>query len=306
MTAIIHFKEDTAKPENRTNLALFSILMIPEVHDFLCTHLEILHNIIICPSPNLQTEEFALSSRPDFKVVKSLDDKDIFAYIEIELGKEDESQISNYRSLTNKRIYSIVGKKSYREGMQGKGDLSLEEIHNFAKGLKEKYLNSQQHASLELFCNLVQYYVEEESYNLLLKRSNLSEKMLNTTLIQAVFDHFGRDNILGTGNIKRGHISLDTITENGFSLRVYSTETRMGVSLMSRSGGRPTIEFPSWVKLKKYFPYKVAEVEEFVNVIFALGAYEIKSLSEKQRAKLGLETVENNFGKIAKTIEGLL
>jgi hypothetical protein len=138
-----------------------------------------------------------------------------------------------------------------------------------------------------------------------MKRSNLSEQMMNSTLIQAVFDHFGRDKILGTGDLKRGYITLDTIKENGFSLRVYSTETRMGVSLMSRSGGRPTIEFPSWVKLKKYFPYKVAEVDEFINVIFALGADEIKSLSEKQRAKLKLETVENNFGKIAKTIEGL-
>jgi hypothetical protein len=139
-----------------------------------------------------------------------------------------------------------------------------------------------------------------------MKRSNLSEKMLNSTLIQAVFDHFGGDKILGTGNLKRGYISLDTIKENGFSLRVHSTETRMGVSLMSRSSGRPTIEFPSWVKLRKYFPNKVAEVEEFVNVIFALGAYEIKSLSEKQRAKLELETVENNFGIIAKAICGLL
>jgi hypothetical protein len=306
MTAIIHFKEDTAKPENRTNLALFSILMIPEVHDFFCTHLEIPDSMIICPSPNLQTEEFALSNRPDFKVVKSLDGHDIFAYIEIELGKEDESQISNYRSLTNKRIYSVVGKKSYREGIRGKGDLSLEEIHNFAKSLKDKYVNSQQSASLELFCKLIQYYVEEENYNLLMKRSNLSEQMLNSTLIQSVLDHFGRDKILGTGNLRRGYISLDTVKENGFSLRVYSTETRMGVSLMSRSGGRPTIEFPSWVKLKKYFPNKVAEVEEFVNIIFALGAYEIKVLSEKQRAKLDLEIVENNFGKIAKTIEGLL
>ena len=299
----IHINEDTAKPENRTNLALFSILMIPEVRHFVLEKLEIPKDMLIFPCPNLQSEEFDQCGRPDFKITRSLSDRE-YGFIEIELGQEDKNQIVSYAKWG--KIYSIVGGISDKKGIQGKGDLCLEEIYSFIKTMKDNYKNTQQEASLELFSSLGKYYVIEGNFNQYNKRSPISEKMAYSFLIQEIIRHFGEDKVCLDGKIRRGHVSLDTIKENGFSLRVYSTETSKGLSLMSRAGGRPYIEFPFLSKLVKYFSHKQDAAAAFASVIKNLGAYEVEGLTEKRRAKLPIEVVERNFLKIARAIEPLI
>ena len=121
----IHFKEDTAKPENRTNLALLSVLQIDEIRTYFVRVLHLPPESLVYPCPNLETEEFATSQRPDF-VVRGRGQEAI-AYIEVELGPENSAQITHYRSLTNRDVLSIVGKASYNPS-----DLSLEAIYKYA------------------------------------------------------------------------------------------------------------------------------------------------------------------------------
>ncbi|HSW01814.1 MAG TPA: hypothetical protein VLI39_16715 [Sedimentisphaerales bacterium] len=296
----IHFKEDTAKPENRTNLALLSILQVDEVRTYFLHTLHLPPESLICPSPNLETEEFATSQRPDFVVRR--DGQGAIAYIEVELGPENSAQIASYRSLTNREVLSLVGKASYKPS-----DLSLEAIYEHAVSVQPKYAHRQQSVSLELFCRLVKYYVIDGNFSCSSTRAALSDRMLQSRLVQLIVSHFGEGNILPAGVVMiPGRIKLDTVGENGFSLRVYSTETGSnGVSLMNRSGGREVIEFPSLAKLLKYFPQRKEVCRMYAQLVERLGDKNISTLPEKKRARLPLQTVEGNFTQFAAMIEQL-
>jgi hypothetical protein len=130
--------------------------------------------------------------------------------------------------------------------------------------------------------------------------------MASSPLIQEIKRYFGKDNVRTNGKVQRGRLLIDTIKENGFSVRVYSTETPKGLSLMSRSGGHENIEFPSLSKLKKYFPYKQDAALAFASVISDLGACEIKDQPEAKRVKLHINVVEQNLAKIVLAIESLI
>jgi hypothetical protein len=223
-------------------------------------------------------------------------------YIEVELGPQNDAQIDRYRSLVNSPVYSLVGKRSYRPG-----DLSLEAIYEHAQRVQQKYQGSQQQVSLQLFCDLVKHYVIDGNFRTANTRTNLSEKMLNSTLVRMIYAHFGRENILQAGSsVVPGKVRLDTVGEGGLSLRVYSTETGMGFSLMNQSGGRQVIEFPSLAKLRKYFPHRQEACERFAQLIAQLGARDILSLPERQRARLALDVVQGRFEEIAGAIEQLI
>lgn len=297
----IHFKEDTSKPENRTNLALLSILQIDEIRTYLLRELRLPQESLICPSPNLETEEFSTSQRPDF-VVRDHSDATI-GYIEVELGPEDKAQINGYRSCTNYPVLSIVGKASYSPA-----DLSLEEIYKHALSVKPKHLRRQQSVSLELFCRLVKYYVIDGNFKPSSARASLSDKMLRSPLVQMIYSHFGSGNILqADASVLPGKIKLDTIGENGFSLRVFSNETGSnGVSLMNRSQGREVINFPSLKKLLKYLPYREEACRRYAQLIAELGAKDILKLPERKIARLPLRVVEDNFTQFADAIEQLV
>jgi hypothetical protein len=303
----IHFKEDTAKPENRTNLSLFSILMIPEIHSLVCNRLEIPEDVIVFPSPNLVTEEFGSTLRPDFAATKAYaQTENPIAYIEVELGKEDELQVQRYREELKVPVYSIVGRKDYLEN-GGRGDLSLEEIYEIAMESKEFCPNTQKYASLDLFCTLVKHYIIDGNFTASNKRSSLSEEMMNSPLIQKVLRFFWDDILLEGGHIGRGKILLDTIGEKGFSFRVYCRKSKnRGFSLMSRTSGRNEITFPSLCKLRKYFPQKESETELFAKTIADFGDDEIYHLGEHQRAKLPIEKVEDNFDRIGNVLKRFL
>jgi len=296
----IHFKEDTAKPENRTNLALLSILQLDEIRTYFVRALHLPAESLVFPSPNLETEEFSTSHRPDF-VVRSNGHAAI-AYIEVELGRENSAQMASYRSLTDSNVLSIVGKVSYRPS-----DLSLEAIYDHALSVMPKYAHRQQSVSLELFCRLVKYYVIDGNFSPSSTRAALSDRMLQSRLVQLILSHFGEDNVLPAGSaVIPGRIKLDTVRENGFSLRVYSTETGSnGFSLMNRSAGREIIAFPSLAKMLKYFLHRHEECRMYAQLVERLGDKNISSLPEKKRARLPLKTVEDNFEQFATMIEQL-
>ncbi|MFZ4589413.1 MAG: hypothetical protein ACOYN6_00315 [Ignavibacteria bacterium] len=296
----IHLHEDTAKPENRVNLTLFHLLMIDEVNIFIKTKLSIPLNSNIYPSPNLSLEEFDVCGRPDFKVV--LDSK-IIGFIEVELGTENEEQITRYRKMETVKIYSIVGKKEYT-----KGDLSLEDIYLFIKGINNKYINSQKYYSLRLFESLIEHYIIRGNFRTFSKPVILSDKMRSSFLVDYLYNYFGEQNILENERAQQGKIMFNTRGESGFSLRVYSIVSKVNksLSIMNRSGGRPIINFPSKAKLIKYLPNKTSGVNNYLNIISSLGAAEILNIGEKQFAHLPLKTVEDNAGKFCEVISLLI
>jgi hypothetical protein len=75
---------------------------------------------------------------------------------------------------------------------------------------------------------------------------------------------------------------------------------------MNRQAGRLEIEFPSTIKLTKYFPYKENDALRFAELISKLGTPDIDNLGENQRAKLPINIVEQNINKFLAAIENLL
>jgi hypothetical protein len=297
----MHFKEDTSKPENRTNLALLSIFQINEVRSFFLGKLKLSDKCLIYPSPNLENEEFSTSLRPDF-VIKNIEGEEV-GYVEVELGPENNSQIKNYEAnIKNCKVYSIVGKRNYSPSA-----LSLEELYNYITGIIDKYSLTQKGVSLDLFCMLVKYYVIDGNYKTNISRAGLSKEMYSSILIQKVFSKFGDDTIIKAGGrLIPGKLKIDTISKNGFSLRVFSRKsTSRSLSLMSRSKGCDVIDFPSLKKLKKYIPHREEECARYAKLISNLGDKDILHIDKSQKAHLSLRVVENNFDKFADLIRGL-
>jgi len=102
MNKQMHLHEDTSKPENRVNLALFHLLMIDEFAAFVKSKLKIPAECCIYPAPNLETEEFDTCERPDFKIEL---DGVLMGYIEVELGNEDQAQLTGYREKIKEPVY---------------------------------------------------------------------------------------------------------------------------------------------------------------------------------------------------------
>lgn len=316
----IHVREDTAKPENRTNLAFFSILMIDEMHDFVCESLGLHKDVVICPCPNLVSGEFvnitpsvdALKAngafafgRPDFKVVRTLGDPkgSELAYIEVELGPQDDAQVCRYRAF-GKHVYSIVGKRDMVG--PGSGDISLQDIADKARVLIDNG-QRQRDASLRLFVDLVEYYIDKGMFRPSLHRQDVSEKVMNSPLIQALATCLGASTFC-VGKSQRGKLLLNTIKENGFSLRIYTHGSINGISLLCQTAGRPTIYFPTYAKLARMFPYRSSAVEAFVDCVArTLGAGSDARLGgERQRIGVAYETVMANIAPLCKVIEQMM
>lgn len=300
--ASMHIHEDTAKPENRTNLALLGILQIGEIREHLLSTFDLPADSLISPCPDLRVEEFSAGTlRPDF-VVRGPADV-IRAYVEAELGPEDAEQMARYRESCAAPVFSIVGRSSYHPG-----DLSLESLRALARRLQNSLPGTQNSVSLELFCKLVEHYVIRGNYRGATRRAALSEKMLSTTLVRLIYDSFGPDRIVGAGRpAMRGRLLLDTVKEGGLSVRLYSTETgRQGFSVMNRTSGRPYCEFPSRAKLVKYFPFRLAAADRYAGLVASEGADEVLQLDERRRACLPIEVVEAHFPAFARAIEDLM
>ncbi|MBN8706517.1 MAG: hypothetical protein J0L62_11635 [Bacteroidetes bacterium] len=298
MTKEIHFKEDTAKPENRVNISLFHLLMVKEIRDFVFSKLNIPTDCVIYPSPNLTTEEFDAVGRPDFVIKKGTEK---WGYIEVELGHEDEKQLRNYRTGQPLPVYSIIGKRGF-----GSCDLSLEEIFHHLEKVGSDFEGTQTSQSIKLLTSLLDYYVIQGKGNNQ-KSVSLSDKMKKSRLVSHFYTFFGETRILENTSVKRNKIMFNTMGENGFSLRIFSPETGSnGLSLMNRTGGSLDVYFPSQIKLQKYLPDRKKEVDDYVALIAELGAREIYRKKENEKCRLSLTTVEENANRFCEVIGRLI
>lgn len=295
----MHFKEDTSKPENRVNITLFHLLMIKEFKSFIIQKLGLDVDCVVYPAPDLVTDEFSTNDRPDFKV--EINGK-LVAYIEVELGK-DLAQVKKYKDKTpdDIEIYCIFGKIS--DG----GNLSLEEIYSFVKKIQVGFpRNTQEYWSMELLLKMVKYYVIDGNFNSNNKRTSISPAMRDSALITAFYECIGSQYIIEGTKAEKGKLLIDTVKENGFSVRIFARNSSSGsFSLMNRSGGRETINFPAHVKMKKYIYNKVF-IERYTNLLISIGCADIKEIEERQTSSLAIKKVEDNITELCDCIKLLL
>jgi hypothetical protein len=306
----MHFKEDTAKPENRTNLALLACLQVPELRTFLLEKLGLPDDVLIWPCPNMTTEEFAYppvpdaaspeppdrerpaTLRPDF-VVKDPQGADL-AYIEVELGPENKAQLANYR-WNSTRILSIVGKESYVPK-----NLSLESLHGAAEKSLNRLKGTQAGVSLALFCKLVKFYAIDGPTPPP-QATGLSAWTEATLLVQRIRSEFGNDIVDSYHTIVPGKLMLNSIGERGLSVRVHSKvakDKKKGFSLMYRQSGGTSLTVPSLKRLQKYLPGHGEALERYAQALDILGATGILD-QRNDTASLLVTEVENKFDQIA-------
>ena len=106
--------EDVSKPENRVNLALFSLMQQDWFREWILKRLSLPADAVVYPPTNVG------SRRPDLKVMC---DGAELSMIEVELGA-NFGQAEDYRGKFHK-LKTIWGRK------KGGGDLSLEEVAKF-------------------------------------------------------------------------------------------------------------------------------------------------------------------------------
>ena len=205
----IFVNEDISKPENRINLAIFHLQMVPEFHHWFLKKLGITDDVIIYPVKNVD------GSRPDF-VIKNLQGIKI-GYIEVECGTDLE-QLTRFVRLYEKdgiRIYSVFGKREYNS------DLALEEIKEFLESRMDILQSNQQKLSCKYLIESINSTIYRISDT---KRKPVSKEFINENL-------FVRDLLKKLSDIDKpdnsnrpvpGHIYYDTVKEKGFSLKVYS------------------------------------------------------------------------------------
>ena len=296
MVEDLFLHEDLSRSENRVNVALFSVLQQPWFREWLLQKLGLPLDGIAYPPRNHK------GCRPDLKVVHPTRlDGDAVAWIEVELGT-NTSQIKDYRErLHPDSVKSLWGKRSHG------GDLSLEEVAEFLKN--RTGLDAQTAVNVQQLVDLIEEGLEGHSSSP--GRSALTEKMRSHPLVDALeislggrirFD-LGKSEPPNPGSLKMD--TTDTANNEGFSLRVYSPKSSsQTLSVMSISGGRDRVYFPSLLRLEKYLP----------NCPDQIGAYrlalrrvdlDIGGFGMDQRPSLRLETVRDHLEDLVPCLEAL-
>jgi hypothetical protein len=293
-TEKLFINEDTSKPENRLNIALFHSLMIDEVRVFVVQRLRLASGSVIYPSVNLTTsdafgsenpvdyigETDFVGSRPDF-VIETNGKK--AGYIEVELGS-DNAQVEKYRT-TGRKVYAIYGKREYTGC-----DLGLDELYRecLCPLLHRLTPADQKYWSLKVIINMIEEYIINGGFRNGSKRVAVSDSMRKHPVIQAILEKIPEDYIKeGENTLKMGYISLNTIKEGGFSVRIYSEKSKKEKSLavISKNSKSVKLLFPSYKKLVKYTD-NASFVEEYANILITAG---LKNYKEAKGDRLSLE-----------------
>jgi len=279
-------KEDISKPENRVNLALFSLMQQDWFREWVLKRLCLPVAAVVYPSTNVH------NLRPDLRVV--LDGSDVAA-IEVELGS-NRSQAEDYREQFDV-VKTIWGKRKSR------GDLSLEEVAEFLE--KTRCLSPQTKINVQHLRKLIEDGISEHSSSG--QRDKVSEKMWGHRLVVALRDRLGDRLEDTTKRVRVGHLNADTIGKEGFSLKVNRRDTNGEVALFSISGGAQLI-FPSRRKLNRCLPNHPAEVDDYMALITRIGC-DVNVCGENARPRLPvhpyLDTVLGEVDELARCFEAL-
>ena len=291
----LHLREDLDKPENRVNVALFSLMQQHWFREWILNKLGLPADAIVYPPTNQH------GRRPDLKVV-NIDGEEL-AWIEVELGKNDGQYEDYAKKFGRERVKRLWGKRSHQ------GDLSLEEIDE--RVVSEKGLHPQVAKNAKQLILLIRDGLAAHSQPL--GRSRLSPEMRNHPLVGELCTLLGDRLQFELGDTEPpdpGQLKVnttDTANNRGFSLRVYSPESKLPektVSVMNIAGGRDRVQFPSLQKLQKYLPRCRDAVGEYRSALCGLNL-DIGKFALEERPSLRLKTVLDNAQKLSAPLQAL-
>ena len=249
----IFTNEDTSKPENRVNLALFSLMQQNWFREWFLGKLDLPLDSILYPPTNKR------ELRPDL-MVETLGGSTI-AWIEVELGTNQE-QFERYRKRYDEPVKRVYGKRS------DSGDLSLEEIRDF---LSEHIgsLPPQTEVNVRHLRKLISEGLD--GHKPPQQRTEVSEKMRAHLLVVGLRERLGDRLKFTAGRINPGELKADAMEKEGFSLLAFSPKTG-SVYLLSIRGGTQQVNFPNKLWLEKYLPaHRSAAIEEYVALLNEIG-----------------------------------
>ena len=258
--------EDISKPENRVNLALFSLMQQDWFREWILKRLCLPVDAVVYPPTNVH------GRRPDLKVVR---DGSEVAMIEVELGI-NAGQAEDYRKQFD-AVKTIWGKR------KSGSDLSLEEVAEFLE--EPGCLSPQTKINVQHLSKLIEEGLSEHSSSG--ERGNVSEEMWEHRLVVAQRDRLGDRLEATTTRVGIGHLKADTIGKEGFSLKVNRRDRTGEVALLSISGGAHLI-FPSRQKLNRCLPDHRAEVDAYMSLITTMGC-DVDVRGENARPRLSLD-----------------
>ena len=274
--------EDTRKPENRTNLSLFSMMQQDRFRGWFLGQLDLPADAVVYPAKGCG------GMRPDLKVVRA---DFTLAWIEVELGR-DQKQFERYCEEFDEPVKRVWGTRA--DG----GDLSLEEIAEFLSEFSElgpQVAVNAEHLRKSILVGLGLYSSSPH-------RADVSDEMWEHSLVRGLRERLCCRLLFTTGKVPGGYLkadSTDTTNNRGFSLRVNSpVATRGTISVMNITGGQPDVGFPSMEWLRKYLPDHRAEIDAYASTLAGLGL-DIGSYEGARRGALAVESVLDGLDDLA-------
>lgn len=255
-----------AAPENRLNLALFGLLNVAAFRAWFLRRLRLPEGSVVYPPQNVA------GGRPDFVAIGP--NGGVQCWIEVELGPPDSAQLKNYRATLDEPVICIAGTAD--------GDLELGEIADAVRQLQPD-LAEQEQLSARVLLDLIGLLAgKADSWSYVEPEEHLRQQPLIAALAERLPDRI----IFGTPPLPPGKVLVATITQKGWTLRVYShaSETDRSFSVMwNQAVGRGVARVPSQARLSRHLPngdaasnYATWLAEEF--------DVDVSNLSERQSA----------------------
>jgi hypothetical protein len=281
--------EDISKPENRTNLALFGLMLVPDIRTWLLKRLALPTDSIVYPPQN------TAGGRPDFVVVGP--DETVVSWIEVELGGANVSQLKQDRGQLSEPVKSVVGPKS------AGGDVSLEEIAEVVNGPQFQDLDRQQTVHVGVFTALVKDVAGKTT---LFAYVHPEDQIRARPIVRELANALGNTLRFGTPPITPGTAQISTITQKGWTLRVFSKAAAGGtVSLMrDQVSSKSEVRLPSRARLERCFPTAEDRVAAYVSPWNELGA-DLAALGERQSLAVAEKAVLDHLDRVAECVRAL-
>jgi hypothetical protein len=290
----IFLHEDTSKPENRINLAIFGLMAVPSFRRWMQERLGLGETAVLYPALNLSDG----AGRPDFAVKNAESDATV-AWIEVECYK-DEEQLARFRkSCSPLLVKAIWGKREYG------ADLSLEEVAEHLSGLQYAEEPQIRYNAEHLRQQIDEVFSGHWSGSA--KPTVVSDHVRETSFVRRLVEELAR---LGgglsfdiSGPMRPREIRANTRGKNGFSLRVYSpvAPSDRSVSVLYQSGGRSDVYFQSLAKMTQYLERRRDVLEELSTLVEQMGG-DMKSIELNARTSASLAEVEPRLPALAAII----
>ena len=267
-TSDLFVDKDISKPENRINLAIFSLMQQDWFREWLLERLDLPTDAVVYPPTNKG------SFRPDLEVSRH---GSTVAWIEVELGT-NAKQAQDYRKKFDKPVKTIWGKKA------SGGDLSLEEVAEFLS--ESRCPSPQTRKSVEHLSKLIEEGLSEHSPSS--ERGRVSDVVWEKNeLVLALRERLGERLKATVQRVGIGYLKADTVGKEGFSLKANRRDRSGEVALISISGGTHLI-FPSRQKLNRCLPNHRAEVDAYMCLVTTMGC-DVDVDGENARPRLPLD-----------------